>query len=190
VLHLAAAGAGFSLTAGGPSAPNPLIPSVTELVFGGIAFFVVFGVLGKILLPRIQQTLAERTEAIEGGLQRAEAAQQEAQHLLAQYRQQLAEARHEAARLRQQAQEEGAQIIAELREQAQAEARRLIEAAHAQIEADRAHALQELRAEVGALAVELASRVVGESLAEEERQRRVIARFLAELAQEPEAAGR
>lgn len=169
---------------------NPLIPSTVELVFGGIAFFVVFGALGKVLLPRIQKTLEERTDAIEGGLQRAEEAQAEAQQVLEQYRAQLADARHEAARLREEAREQGAQIIAEMREQAGAEARRLVEAAHAQIEADRQSAVQALKAEVGAIAVELASRVVGESLADEARQRRTVDRFLAELEAEPEAAGR
>jgi F-type H+-transporting ATPase subunit b len=168
---------------------NPLIPSTTELVFGAIAFFIVFGALGKVLLPRLQQTLQARTDAIEGGIQRAEEAQREAQQTLEQYRTQLAEARHEAARLREQAQEQGAQIIAEMREQANAERERLIQAAHAQIEADRAQALQTLRAEVGTLVVELASRVVGESLTEEARQKRMVERFLAELEEEqPESA--
>ena len=101
--------------------------------------------------------------------------------MLEQYRQQLAEARHEAARLREEAREQGAQIIAEMREQAQAEARRVTEAAHAQIEADRQQALTALRAEVGTLAVELASRIVGESLTDEARQSRMVDRFLAEL---------
>ena len=172
------------------SGTNPLIPSPVELVFGGLAFFVVFGLLGKVLLPRIQKTLEERTDQIEGGLQRAEEAQAEAKQVLDQYRAQLAEARQEAARLREQAREEGAQIIAEMREQANAEARRLVEAAHTQIEADRQAALQALRTEVGSLAVELASRVVGESLADQARQGRMIDRFLAELESEPEAAGR
>jgi F-type H+-transporting ATPase subunit b len=174
----------------GEAATNPLIPTTVELVFGGVAFFVVFGLLGKVLLPRIQKTLEERTDAIEGGIQRAEEAQAEAQRVLEQYRSQLAEARHEAARLREEAREQGAQIIAEMREQASAEARRLVEAAHAQIEADRQQALGALKSEVGALAVELASRVVGESLADEARQRRIVDRFLAELESQPEGAGR
>jgi F-type H+-transporting ATPase subunit b len=188
--HLYPAAKLYLAAGGSSSGTNPLIPSAVELVFGGVAFFVVFGVLGRMLLPRIQQTLQARTEAIEGGIQRAEAAQKEAQETLEQYRAQLADARHEAARLREQAQEEGAQIIAEMREQATAEARRLVEAAHAQIEAERAQALQSLRAEVGSLAVELASRVVGESLTEEARQRRLVDRFLTELEEQPEAAGR
>ncbi len=168
----------FYLAAGNS---NPLIPSVTELVFGGIAFFVIFGMLAKVLMPRIQKTLQERTDAIEGGIQRAEEAQAEAKRTLEEYRAQLADARHEASRLRQEAQEEGARILAEMRTQASAEYDRRVAAAHAQIEADRVQAIQALRAEVGALAVELASRVVGESLDEEARQRRVVDRFLAEL---------
>ena len=160
---------------------NPLIPALPEFIIGTIVFVVVFGLLAKMLMPRIQQTLAERTELIEGGLAKSEEAQAEATALLDQYRQQLAEARHEAARLREEAREQGAQIIAEMREQAQAEARRVTEAAQAQIEAERQQALNALRAEVGTLAVELASRIVGESLTEEARQRRLVDRFLGEL---------
>jgi F-type H+-transporting ATPase subunit b len=161
--------------------PNPLVPNLTELITGLIAFFIVFGVLAKLLMPRAQRMLEERTDAIEGGLKRAEDVQAEAAQVLEQYRGQLAEARHEAARLRQQATEQGAQIIAEMKEQGQAEYARLTAAAQAQIEADRQHALVALRAEVGSLSVELASRVIGESLESEARQRRIVDRFLDQL---------
>ena len=162
---------------------DPLVPSLTELIIGTIAFLIVFGFLGRVALPRIQQALRERTDKIEGGLERAEQAQAEAARVLEQYRQQLADARHEAARLREEAKEQGAQIIAEMREQAQAEARRLTEAANAQIDAERQQALTSLRAEVGALATELAGRIVGESLQDEARQSRVVDRFLEDLDQ-------
>jgi F-type H+-transporting ATPase subunit b len=163
------------------SALGPLSPSLAELIIGTIAFLIVFAVLYRVLLPRIQQILTERTDQIEGGLQRAEETQREAKQTLEQYQAQLAEARHEASRLRQDAQEEGARILAELRERGEAERQRLVAAAHEQIDADRAQAIQALRTEMGALAVELASRVVGESLDEDARQRRVVDRFLAEL---------
>ena len=169
---------------------NPLLPNLTELVVGLITFGIIFVVLWRVLIPRLNQTLEERTDKIEGGLQRAEEAQAEANATLARYREQLAEARHEAARLREEAREQGAQIIAEMRDQAQAEARRLVGAAHAQIEADRQQALQSLRTEVGGLAVDLASRVVGESLTDEARQRRTVERFLDELDQQAERATR
>jgi F-type H+-transporting ATPase subunit b len=172
--HLIAAGAGSQ---------NPLVPTWTELIIGLIAFLIVFGFLGRLLLPRAQKMLAERTDKIEGGLERAEEAQAEAQQVLEQYRQQLADARHEAARLREEAREQGAQIIAEMREEAQAEARRLTEAANAQIQSERQQALIALRTEVGALSTDLASRIVGESLTDEARQSRVVDRFLDDLEQ-------
>ncbi|NUR85599.1 MAG: F0F1 ATP synthase subunit B [Nonomuraea sp.] len=160
---------------------NPLLPHTFELVVGIFSFAVVAFFLIKVLVPRIQKTLAERTDAIEGGIKRAEEAQAEAQALQQQYRDQLAEARHEAARLREEAREQAAQIKAELREEAQAEARRLIDAAHAQIEADRQQAFAQLRTEIGRLSTDLAGRIVGESLEDEARQRRTVDRFLDEL---------
>jgi F-type H+-transporting ATPase subunit b len=171
------------LAAAGPVTPNanPLLPGWPELVIGTIAFVIVFALLGKVLLPRIQKTLAERHDAIEGGLHRADEAQAEAAKTLQEYQTQLAQARHDASRLRAEAQEQGAQIIAEMREQAQAEARRITDAAHAQLDADRQQALAALRAEVGAMSVELASKIVGESLTDEARQRRMVDRFLDEL---------
>jgi F-type H+-transporting ATPase subunit b len=160
---------------------NPLVPDLTELIIGTIAFLVVFGLLARVLMPRISKTLEARTDAIEGGLQRAEEAQAEANRTLEQYRAQLAEARHEASRLREEAKEQGARIKAELRAEGEAERQRIVAAAHAQLDADRQQAITALRAEVGALAVELASRIVGESLEEEARQRRTVDRFLAQL---------
>ncbi|MEV6032389.1 F0F1 ATP synthase subunit B [Nonomuraea sp. NPDC052116] len=166
---------------------NPLIPHTFELVVGIFSFLVVLVVVGKILVPRIQKTLGERTDAIEGGIKRAEEAQAEAQALQQQYRDRLAEARHEAARLREEAREQAAQIKAELREEAQAEARRLVEAAHAQIEADRQAAFAQLRTEIGRLSTDLAGRIVGESLEDEVRQSRIVDRFLDELESTPQA---
>ena len=160
---------------------NPLIPTTAEFIIGTVVFLIIFGLLARVLMPRITKTLTERTELIEGGLARSEEAQAEAKELLDQYRQQLAEARHEASRLREEAREQGAQIIAEMREQAQAEARRITESAQAQIAAERQQALTSLRAEVGTLATELAGRIVGESLTDEARQSRMVDRFLEEL---------
>ena len=163
------------------STQNPLIPTGSELVLGIVCFVIVFGILGKMLLPRITKTLSEREDAIQGGINRADEAQAEAQAVLNQYRAQLEDAKHEAARMREEAREAGAQIIAEMRERAEAEARRITEGAQSQIEADRQQALTSLRSEVGTLATELASRIVGESLTDTARQGRMVDRFLADL---------
>jgi F-type H+-transporting ATPase subunit b len=165
---------------------NPLLPSWPEFIIGTILFVLVFGFLARVALPRIMKTLEERHDAIEGGINRADEAQAEAEKVLHQYRAQLDDTRHEASRMREEAREQGAQIIAEMRERAEAEARRITESAQAQIEAERQQALASLRTEVGSLATELASRIVGESLADTARQSRMVDRFLADLEQHAE----
>jgi F-type H+-transporting ATPase subunit b len=171
------------------AAQNPLIPTWPELIIGTICFVLVFGVLSRMLMPRIMKTLEERHDAIEGGINRADEAQAEAAQVLQQYRAQLDDARHESARMREEAREQGAQIIAEMRERAEAQARGIIDAAQAQIEAERQQALASLRAEVGTLATELAGRIVGESLTDTARQGRMVDRFLADLEERGSSAG-
>ncbi|MFJ4773371.1 F0F1 ATP synthase subunit B [Streptomyces uncialis] len=166
---------------------SPLVPPIPELVIGLIAFVIVFGILAKKLLPNINKVLEERREAIEGGMEKAEAAKTEAQSVLEQYKAQLAEARHEAARLRQDAQEQGATLIAEMRAEGQRQREEIVAAGHTQIEADRKAAAQALRQDVGQLATELAGKLVGESLEDHARQSRTIDRFLDELDVKAEA---
>ncbi|WP_442952887.1 F0F1 ATP synthase subunit B [Pedococcus sp. 5OH_020] len=159
----------------------PILPLWGELIFGIIAFGVLYWVVATKVVPNLEKAYAERTAAIEGGMQQAEEAQQQAQAALEQYQAQLTEARAEAARIREEAREQGAAIVAEMRGLAQAEAARITEAAHKQIEAERQQAVVSLRSEVGRLSTDLASRIVGESLHEETRQNGIVDRFLAEL---------
>ncbi|MFF7748272.1 F0F1 ATP synthase subunit B [Streptomyces sp. NPDC007971] len=175
------------LTLAAEQGENPLYPPIPELVIGLIAFVIVFGFLAKKLLPNINRVLEERREAIEGGIEKAEAAQTEAQSVLEQYKAQLAEARHEAARLRQEAQEQGAALIAEMRAEGQRQREEIVAAGHTQIAADRNAAAQALRQDVGRIATDLAGKLVGESLEDHARQSRVIDRFLDELEEKAEA---
>jgi F-type H+-transporting ATPase subunit b len=168
--------------------PNVVLPHMDELVIGLIAFFLIVFVFARKLLPSIQQTLEERRDAIEGGIERAEEAQAEAQRTLEAYRAQLAEARHEAARLREEGREQGAAIIAEMREEGQRQRDSIVAAGHAQVEADRKAAFVALRQDIGRLATDLAGRIVGESLEDAARQSGTIDRFLDELEAKAAAA--
>ncbi len=160
---------------------NPLIPHTAEIVLSLVVFAIIFVLIKKVVAPMFEKAYAERTAAIEGGIEEAQSAQKEAQAALEKYTAQLAEARHEAAQIREEAKEQGAQIIAELRAQAQAEAERITSTAHAQVEAERSQVLAQLKSEVGSLATDLAGRIVGESLEDEARQKRTVERFIAEL---------
>jgi F-type H+-transporting ATPase subunit b len=160
---------------------NPLIPPLGEIIIGLIAFAVVLVVLFKLVAPRFEEVFRARREAIEGGIERAEAMQAEAKAALEQYRAQLAEARSEAAQIRDAARAEGQQILAELRAQAQDESARILARGEEQLAANRQSVVNELRGQLGALAVDLAGRVVGESLADEARRRGTVDRFLDQL---------
>lgn len=161
---------------------GPLLPEhLSEIIAGVVLFLIVWLVMAKKVVPVFEKTYEERTAAIQGGIEKAEAKQREAQEALDTYTAQLAGAREEAARIREEAKNQGSQIIAEMREHATAEAARLRESADAQIQAERAQTVVELKNDIGGLATQLAGQIVGESLSDDERARRSVDRFLAEL---------
>jgi F-type H+-transporting ATPase subunit b len=160
---------------------NPLLPENFEIAFGFVFLILLAIAFAKVVVPKFEKAYADRTAAIEGGMEEAKRAQAEAKAALDKYNAQLSEARQEAAKIREDAREQGALIIAEMREQANTEAERIVTHARAQIDAERAQAVTSLRAEVGTMATTLAGRIVGESLEDEARQRRTVERFLADL---------
>lgn len=161
--------------------PSPVLPHPSEIVVGVIAFGILLFLVAKKVVPRFESIYNERTAAIEGGIAKAERAQAEAARALSQYQAQLADARGEAQMIREEARVQGAAIIEEMRTRAQEEAARITETAQATIEAERQQAIIKLRVEVGTLATELASKIVGEALEDQVRQSRIIDRFLSDL---------
>ena len=170
------------------AAKNPLIPEWYDIIWSAVCFAIILFVFWKKFLPAVKTTLDARSEAIEGGIKKAEIAQAEAAAALAQYKDQLAEGRAEAAKIRDQARADGTKIIAELKEQAAVEAARITTNAQATIEAERQGALVSLRAEVGSLAIDLASGVIGQSLSDDKRASTLVDQFLADLENDDRAS--
>jgi F-type H+-transporting ATPase subunit b len=163
-----------------PLESNFLVPNGTFFV-ELIAFAIMFFLLAKYIVPPINRAMTARQDAIREQFAELDEAKEKANSAEQEFRAQIAEARHEAARIREEAREQGAQIIAEMREQAQAEAARIVEHGHAQLAAERQQAAASLRSDVGLLATEQAGRIVGESLEDEVRHSRVVERFLDQL---------
>ena len=172
---------GLILAAAEEHAANPLLPNPWEIVVTAVGFALLMFIVIKFIVPTLEKSYQDRVEAIEGGLAKAEKAQAEANKMMSDYESQLADARHEAHRIREDARTEAAQIVAEARERAVAEQARITEQAQAQIAAERAQAATQLKGEVGTLATTLASKIVGESLDDDARSQRVVDRFLADL---------
>jgi F-type H+-transporting ATPase subunit b len=160
---------------------NPFLPADYDIIWSIIPFAIILAFFVFFVIPKFRAILDDRARVIEGGIAKAESAQAEAAAALEQYNAQLREGRAEAAQIREQARVEGAAILAEFKENAAAEAARITANAHLQIEAERQAAVLSLRSEVGSLAIDLASGVIGESLSDDEKASAVVDRFLAEL---------
>ena len=167
---------------------NPLLPELYDIVWSGLIFVVILFFFWKLVLPRMQKLLDERAEAIEGNIAKADDAQRKAEAALEQYTAQLADARAEAGKIREVARVDGQKIVAEHREQAVAEAARVTASAKVQIEAERQAAVVSLRSEVGTLAIDLASGVIGASLTDDAKASAIVDRFLADLEASEKAA--
>jgi len=164
---------------------NPLLPASYDILWGGLSFVILFWLFWKYVLPIFNKVAAERTEKIEGGIEHAKRVQAEAERSKQSYSDQLEEASKEAAAIRTHAHSEGEQIVNEARDQATRTAADIAARADAQIQAERDSAVGSLQRDVSELALQLASKIVGESLTDDERARATVDRFIAELESTP-----
>lgn len=160
---------------------NFLIPDATFLA-EIVAFILILAVMWKYVVPPLQKNLAARQDIIRQQLEDARLAKERLDAAEADYTAALAEARAEAARSREEGRRIRQEIIDGARDEARAAAEEVTRLAEERLQAQHRQALNELRAEVGKLAGDLAGRIVGETLTDQELQRRVVDRFLAELA--------
>jgi F-type H+-transporting ATPase subunit b len=158
-----------------------LLPAFYDLLFGGLSFLILMFLFWRYALPRAQQILEKRADSIQGGIARAQEQEQEAARLLAQYREQLADARNEASKIRTQAQAERDDLVNQARNEAAEAANQVKLQATASLVAERDRVVTDLRKEVGDLALELAGKVLGESLKDDAKAKAVIDRFIADL---------
>lgn len=162
-------------------AQNPLLPAPYDIIWSAVVFAIILVFFWLKILPRMQEMLDKRAEAIEGNIAKADEAQAKAEAALAEYTAQLAGARAEAGEIRDAARSDATKIVAKAREDAITEQARITAAAQAQIEAERQSALVSLRKEVGGLAIDLASGVVGQSLSDDSKATALVDQFLNDL---------
>lgn len=159
---------------------SPVVPHVGELVAVAIFFFTLFVIVSKLVLPKLNATLAAREAALSGQLTQAETTRAEADTVLSEYRAKLADAQSEANRIIEEGRRSAESIVAEARTRAEAEAQALVSRAQADIQAERDRALGALRSELAGLSIDLASRVVGRSL-DSEAQRQLVDGYIDQL---------
>jgi F-type H+-transporting ATPase subunit b len=160
--------------------PEDLYPHLEELIIGAIAFFVLFFFMWKWVLPRVNRLLEERRARIQGELEKAEQTRREAEQLLSQYEERLKEARGEANRIIEEARKTAESVRKDMLTKAEDEARQVVSRAQQEIRAERDRTFEELRVHVGELSIEVASRVIGQSL-DRRRQAKMVDEYIDEL---------
>jgi F-type H+-transporting ATPase subunit b len=154
----------FGLLAAESTDKENLYPHAAELIVGAVAFAVIFFFMWKWVLPRVNTLLEERRQKIQGEMEKAEQAHQEADEELSQYKAKLANAAEEANRIIEEARQTADQLRADLQARAEQESQAIVARAQEEIRAERDRVFQELRTQVAEIAVELAGKVVGEAL--------------------------
>lgn len=157
-----------------------LIPKVAEFVPALIAFLIIWAVLAKLVWPQVLQMMEKRQEKIQFDLDAAERSKVEAAEQARAYDEKIVEAHREAeaivAKAKKEAEEERSRILAK----AQKEAVDIIAKAHGAVSSERHKAMIELSGSVVDLSVEIASKIIGNDLTEEQ-QRRLAEKYLAEV---------
>jgi F-type H+-transporting ATPase subunit b len=165
---------------------NPILPAANELIWGTIAFLILLVVMYRTVWPSVDKAFKDRRDNIEGKLEEAERERDEADQLLERYRRRLRDAEDETQRILEEARANAERVRRDLLAKAETDAGRELERARQAIRSERDQAIRQLRGEVGTLAVELATRVVGDSL-DRERQLRLVDQYIDELGNQAQA---
>jgi F-type H+-transporting ATPase subunit b len=160
---------------------NPTTPHVGEIIAAAIFFLILFAIIVKVALPKLNATLAAREAALSGQLTQAEVTRNDADQVLAEYRAKLADAQAEANRIIEEGRRTAETIVADARTRAEAEAQALLQRAQSDIQAERDRALGAMRSELATLSIELAGKVVGQSL-NSDAQRQLVEGYIDQLA--------
>jgi F-type H+-transporting ATPase subunit b len=165
---------------------NPILPAPNELIWGAVAFAILLFLMYRTVFPQVTKLYQERRSNIEGKLEEAESERDEAEQLLQRYRERLAAAEDETQRILEEARANAERLRRDLLAKADADAERRLERATETIRAERDQAIRQLRGEVGTLAVELATKVVGDSL-DRDRQLRLVDQYIDQLGDQTQA---
>lgn len=173
---LAFASSGEEEAAGGLSV---IMPNLLEYVPMLVAFIILWIILAKFGWPMFNGMLEKRENTIREALKKSEEAQIESERVLQEYKQQLADAKAQAAQIISDARATGEAVKADISAKAQSEAEDMIAKAKVAIEAEKKQAVAELQGSVVDISVDVAAKLIGEDLTEGEH-RKIIERYVSE----------
>lgn len=157
-----------------------LLPNMAEFVPACIAFIIIFVIMAKIAWPSILKMMEDRENKIQGDLDAAEEAKAKAEAEAEAYEQKLADVQRQAEEILAQAKREAEEERSRILSKAQKDAVATMTKARGIVDSERKKAMVELSGSVVDLSVEIASKLVGNDLTDEEHCR-LAERYLAEV---------
>lgn len=158
-----------------------LLPASSELLWGSLMFLMLFIGLSVFVFPKVNKGLKLRASKIQGQLEEAEGVKLQADQVLTQYRQQVADARTEAGQIVEEGRKAAEAVRAELIAKAQAEADAIVERARGEVAGERERAIAELKATLGTLSLDIASKVISKELTAGDTHRTLVDAAISEL---------
>ena len=158
---------------------SAILPNMAEFIPMLVCFIILCVVLGKLGWPAFAAMLDKREKTIKDSLEKSEAARIESERMLEEYKQQLAEAKAQAAQIVADAKKTGDSVKADITFKAQEEAADMIAKAKAAIEAEKKAAIAELQGSVADTSIAVASRLIGTDLNDDEH-RAIVERYVNE----------
>ena len=166
---------------GGSSGTDLILPAFDELLWGAVAFIVVFIVLNKFAFPALRKQVEAREQQIQNDLEEAEKAKQEGQRQLEEYKKQIGDAKAESNRIIEEAKHQAEQVRKDLVAKAEADAKQITARAAEQLEAERGRTIQELQSTISQLSIELAEKIVNRTI-DADAQKDLVDAYIKELA--------
>jgi len=160
--------------------PSPILPAINEVIWGGLSFLVLLGLMWKFAFPAVKNGMEARTERIRADLAAADKAKEDAQAVQAEYEAQLADAKAESARIVDEARQSADQVRTDLIARAESEAAEVRERVNGEVESMRTQAIADVQSEVSDIAIGAAERVVGGSL-DRQAQSQLVEAYIQEL---------
>jgi F-type H+-transporting ATPase subunit b len=157
-----------------------ITPNVGIMIWTIVVFAISLYILRKWVFPLIGQALDARAQKIEGDIDAAEHTRQQADEILAEYRERLKEARAQSEEIVQRARQTAESHEAEGKERGQELVAEAAKKAEREIEAATKRALDDIRREVANLTIMATEKVTRKSLTDAD-QKRLVEEALGEL---------
>ena len=160
---------------------NPILPDFGLIFWSGLTFLVFWFIVGKFAFKPIAGALRKREDDIQNALDEAKRAREEMEALAADNEKLLAEAREERAKILKESKDAGTRIVNESKEKAKEEAQKIVESARLEIEKQKKEALVDVKNQVGAMALDIAEKVLRKELSSDNSQQEYVEQLVREI---------